>query len=117
MSAAAVGSFESVRTRFRGGGVAARVLRRPSAALAALVVALLVFCTLFAPLVAPYAQSHSDYDHLFAAPSFGHLFGTDELGRDLLSRVLYGGRTSLEIAFLATLVAIVFGATDRKSVV
>ncbi len=111
MSAAAVGSFESVRTRFRGGGVAARVLRRPSAALAALVVAVLVFCTLFAPLVAPYAQSHSDYDHLFAAPSFGHLFGTDELGRDLLTRVLYGGRTSLEIAFLATLVAIVFGAT------
>ncbi len=110
MSAAAVGSFEGVRSRFRGGGVAARVLSRPSAALAALVVAVLVFCTVFAPFVAPYAPSHSDYDHLFAAPSFAHLFGTDELGRDLLTRVLYGGRTSLEIAFLATLVAIVFGA-------
>jgi peptide/nickel transport system permease protein len=110
VSAATIASFEGVRTRFRAGGVAGRVLRRPSAALAAVVVAVLVFCTLFAPFVAPYAQSHSDYDHLFAAPSPAHLFGTDELGRDLLTRVLYGGRTSLEIAFLATLVAIVFGA-------
>jgi peptide/nickel transport system permease protein len=112
VSASAVASFEGVRARFlRGGGVAGRVLRRPSAALAALVVGVLVFCTFFAPIVAPYAQSHSDYDHLYAAPSFAHFFGTDELGRDLLTRVLYGGRTSLEIAFLATLVAIVVGAT------
>ncbi len=73
-------------------------------------VAVLVFCTIFAPLVAPYAQSRFDYDHLFAAPGFAHPFGTDELGRDLLTRVLYGGRTSLLIAFLATLVAIVVGA-------
>ena len=110
MSAAAVGALEGMRSRFRGGGVAGRVLRRPSAALAAGVVAVLVFCTIFAPLVAPYAQSGFDYDHLFAAPGLAHPFGTDELGRDLLTRVLYGGRTSLLIAFLATLVAIVVGA-------
>jgi peptide/nickel transport system permease protein len=111
VSASAVASLGSIRTRFGGSGVARRVLSRPSAALAAIVVAVLVFCTFFATFVSPYAPTASDYDHLFAAPSFAHPFGTDELGRDLLARVLYGGRTSLQIAFLATLVAIVLGAT------
>jgi peptide/nickel transport system permease protein len=110
MSATAVASFERVRTRLGSGGVAARVLRRPSAAISAAVIALIVFGVVFAPLVAPYSPDASDFNHLFAGPSLAHPFGTDELGRDLLTRVMYGGRTSLEIALLATMLAVGLGA-------
>jgi len=85
------------------------LLRRPTAALSALVVFLLVFAAVAAPLVAPYSPTKSDYTHLFATPSAAHLFGTDELGRDLLTRTIYGGRTSLEIAVAATILAMVIG--------
>lgn len=86
-----------------------RLLGRPGAALSAVVVVAVVVGTVAAPLVAPYSPTEFDYARLFAPPSWAHLFGTDELGRDLLSRVLYGGRTSLGIAALATVIAMVAG--------
>jgi peptide/nickel transport system permease protein len=85
-------------------------LRRPSAALSTTVVVVFVFCTIAASLVAPYPPTQFDFTHLFAGPSLAHPFGTDALGRDLLSRVLYGGQTSLEIAGAATLIAMVIGS-------
>jgi ABC-type dipeptide/oligopeptide/nickel transport system permease subunit len=95
-----------------------RLLRRPAAAVAAIVVALLVRGTLGAPLFAPYSPTTLDFDHLFAPPSREHLFGTDELGRDLLTRILYGGRTSIIVAFAATAIAmgvgVVWGFTAAR---
>jgi peptide/nickel transport system permease protein len=93
----------------RTDSVVRRLLRRPAAAIALAVVALLVVGTLGAPLLAPYAPTTLDFEHLFAPPSREHLFGTDELGRDLLTRVLYGGRTSIVVAFSATAIAMVLG--------
>lgn len=86
-----------------------RLLRRPAAAVAALVVGLLVLVTLGAPLFAPFAPTTLDFENLFAPPSREHLFGTDELGRDLLTRILYGGRTSMILAFAATAIAMGVG--------
>ncbi len=86
-----------------------RLLGRPTAALAAVVVVGLVVGCALAPLFAPYSPTEFDYARLFAGPSWAHLFGTDELGRDLLSRILYGGRTSLGIAALATVIAMIAG--------
>jgi peptide/nickel transport system permease protein len=86
-----------------------RLLKQPAAAVAAVVVALLVISAIAAPLIAPYSPTAIEFTHLFAAPSWAHLFGTDELGRDLLTRVLYGGRTSLEIAAAATAIAMIVG--------
>ena len=93
----------------RTDAVVRRLLRRPSGAVAALVVGLLVVVTLGAPLFAPYAPTTLDYTRLFDAPSREHLFGTDELGRDLLARILYGGRTSMLLGFAATGLAMVVG--------
>ena len=93
----------------RTDAVVRRLLRRPAAAAAAFVVAVLVAVTLGAPLFAPYAPTTLDFDQLFAAPSREHLFGTDELGRDLLTRILYGGRTSMLLGFAATAVAMALG--------
>jgi peptide/nickel transport system permease protein len=101
---------EGIAPRGRRGETVLRALRRPTAALAAIFVFLIVFGAIAAPWIAPYPVSEFDYLHLFSPSSFAHPFGTDELGRDLFTRVLYGGRTSLGIAALATLIAMVAGS-------
>lgn len=70
--------------------------------------ALIVLACVLAPIIAPFDPSAQSSDR-FAGPSAGHLFGTDELGRDLFSRVLYGGQLTIFIAGGATLVAMVLG--------
>jgi len=74
----------------------------------------LVLSAVLAPVLTPYDYATQDVDNRFQMPSFRHLMGTDNYGRDLLTRVLYGGRTSLLVAFLAlvfsVIVAIILGA-------
>jgi len=82
-----------------------RFLRRPLA-VAGLVVALaFVFAAIFAPALAPYDPNELDVTALLVPPSHDHLFGTDELGRDIFSRVLFGARASIQAGVLATLLA------------
>ncbi|MEN3284941.1 MAG: peptide/nickel transport system permease protein [Solirubrobacteraceae bacterium] len=82
-----------------------RMLRRPLA-LAGLVVALLfVLVAIFAPIIAPFDPGKSDFTAPLAGPSARHLFGTDELGRDIFSRVVWGARASMQAGVLATLLA------------
>ena len=69
----------------------------------------LVCFALFAGALAPYDPLETDYMHMLEAPSRAHLFGTDQLGRDLYSRILYGGKTSLLIAFAVTGIVSVAG--------
>jgi len=95
--------------RARGDSAPRRLLRRPAAAVAGLVIAILVAVTVGAPVFAPYEPTTLDFLNLFTPPSREHLFGTDELGRDLFTRVLYGGRTSMIVAFTATLIAMAIG--------
>ena len=84
-----------------------RFLRRPLA-VAGLVIALaFVTVAIFAPWVAPYSPSETDFDALLAKPSLDHLLGTDELGRDILSRIIWGARASIQAGVFATLLAIV----------
>ena len=64
-----------------------------------------------APLVAPYAPDALDLAHRRAAPSALHWFGTDDLGRDLLTRVLFGARVTLAVGLLSALVAAIVGVT------
>jgi peptide/nickel transport system permease protein len=70
--------------------------------------ALLVLAAIFAPIVAPYGYSTTDYNNVLA-PTFshGHLFGTDQLGRDLLSRLIFSLRSALIVALASQVVAIV----------
>jgi peptide/nickel transport system permease protein len=82
-----------------------RFMRRPLA-IAGLVVALaFVLAAVLAPVVAPYSASATDFDAVLAQPSAHHLLGTDELGRDQLSRVIWGARASIQAGVLATLLA------------
>jgi peptide/nickel transport system permease protein len=59
-----------------------------------------------APFVAPYSPSSNDFAAVLSAPSGNHLFGTDELGRDILSRVIWGARASMQAGVLATALAV-----------
>jgi len=62
-----------------------------------------------APLFAPYDSSAIDVDNTLAAPTWSHPLGTDELGRDILSRMIWGGRVSLKVGFVAVGIAISIG--------
>lgn len=74
-----------------------------------IVILLLVILAVIAPYIAPYKYDKIDPIHSYQPPSREHLFGTDGLGRDLFSRVLYGTRYSLAIAFASQLVGILGG--------
>jgi ABC-type dipeptide/oligopeptide/nickel transport system permease subunit len=80
----------------------ARFLRRKLAVACLIVIVVFVLAGAFAPLVAPYGYSAVDFQALRAPPSWHHLFGTDELGRDVFSRVLWGARASMQVGLLAT---------------
>ena len=67
------------------------------------IIAVFVFIGAFGSLVAPYAPSATDYGRMFENPSPAHLFGTDHLGRDTLSRLLVGAKTTLGLALLITI--------------
>lgn len=69
-----------------------------------------ILIALVAPLIAPYPPLAISNQNL-APPSFHHLLGTDQLGRDVLSRIIFGSRISLRVAFLSVALALVVGAT------
>lgn len=94
--------------------VARRLSKNPSAVVGFIVAVILVLMAIFAPLIAPYPYDQQDLFHTRTAPNLQHLFGTDELGRDIFSRIVWGSRFSLSIGFLAVLfssaVGMMFGA-------
>ncbi len=86
--------------------------RRHRAAIAGAVALVLVTGgALFAPLLTPYRPTVLDPDHALEGPSVGHPLGTDDLGRDELARVLYGGRISLLVGVTAMLLGSIIGVT------
>lgn len=87
-----------------------RRLRKNRLAMAGLIV-FIILCMLsvFSVCINPYDYEAVDIVNKLSFPSAEHWFGTDQLGRDILSRILYGGRFSLTMGIIATLVALVFG--------
>jgi peptide/nickel transport system permease protein len=65
---------------------------------------------LFADFIAPYDPSESHYDAIKVPPQAGYWLGTDELGRDVLSRIIFGARVSLQVTFISIAGAVVFGS-------
>ena len=86
-----------------------RLLRRPSAAIALVVIVAFVGIALFAPFLAPYDPIATNFAAVRKAPSAAHWFGTDEIGRDVLSRVIFGARASLEAGVLSVLISLAIG--------
>ena len=86
-----------------------RLMRQSVNALAlGLLIGLVLLC-FFGPVISPYDQSQQNLELKATGPSTAHWLGTDPLGRDMLTRILFGGRVSLEVGLLATAVAAIIG--------
>lgn len=86
-------------------------LQRNKVAMVSIVLHLVIILSaVFSELITPYVYTERDLTNTFAFPSAAHLFGTDNLGRDIFSRVLVGGRISLLVAFGSVLLSAVVGS-------
>lgn len=85
------------------------LLRNPLATLGAIIILLLIVTAIFAPLIAPYSPIGQELGNRLQAPSWVHWMGTDELGRDILSRVVYGSRITLMIVLLVAIISAPIG--------
>ncbi len=79
------------------------------AAFSAVLIVLIILAAVFAPLVAPYDHLKQSLTERLQDPGAAHLLGTDELGRDVLSRIIYGARISLTIGLVPTLISMTIG--------
>ena len=88
-----------------------RLTRNKAAMVGGSILIILILSAIAAPWIAPYPYAYQDLDLGAAPPSAQHILGTDILGRDLFSRILYGARVSLLVGFVATGVALVIGVS------
>ena len=88
-----------------------RLTRNKAAMFGAFILLILILCAALAPWIAPYSYSFQNLELGASPPSAEHILGTDVLGRDMLSRILYGARISLLVGFVATGVALVIGVS------
>jgi peptide/nickel transport system permease protein len=86
-----------------------RLVRRKSAVLGLMIIVVLVLVALLAPLIAPYDPTQQSWTAIRKPPSAQHWFGTDESGRDLFSRVIYGARASLLAGVVSISIALTIG--------
>ncbi len=89
-----------------------RTFRKNRTAFAGAVIAIVVILVaIFAPLIAPYDPLDQDVYHRLLSPQRGHLLGTDNFGRDSLSRIIYGARVSLIVGVCSVLIGMVVGTS------
>jgi peptide/nickel transport system permease protein len=86
-----------------------RLKQRKSAMLGLIIICVLILLAVFAPLIAPFDPAQQSWTAVRKAPSWAHWFGTDESGRDLLSRVIYGARASLLAGVVSVSIALTAG--------
>ena len=86
-----------------------RLRRNRLAVAGAIIILIVALAALFAPLICKYDFSHTDLAHVLASPNSDHWLGTDDLGRDLFARMLYGARTSLAVGIFTQFIVIAIG--------
>ena len=97
------------RLLFRFWDLAKRVRQNRLAVFGAVVLLVLIIVAVFAPLIAPYDPEEQDLYGTLQSPSSQHLFGTDHLGRDVFSRVVYGSRTTVVVGLASVALAVLLG--------
>ena len=86
-----------------------RFRKNPLSVTGLVIILILAVVALFAPFIAPYRPTAINVYNVLSPPDTTHLFGTDELGRDVLSRMIWGSRASLKVGFIAVGIAITIG--------
>lgn len=96
--------------------ILSRLMTRPTAAVGIAVMMVIVLAAILAPVIVPYAPTKLSIASRLHPPSLDHLFGTDDLGRDIFTRMLYAARTSLTVGFavviFASIIGVVLGLTS-----
>jgi len=100
---------QTTRSTSLVGAFLRRFVRNRLAMIGALIIGVMIILAVFAPLIAPYDPLNQDLDHVLEPESAQHLMGTDDLGRDMLSRIIFGARLSLLAAIYAVGIAFVIG--------
>jgi len=88
-----------------------RFLKNKLAMIGFILLTLFILAAIFAPILTTYLRDSIDLMNIESRPSLNHILGTDELGRDVFTRLLYGGRVSLGVALSATIIQLVIGVT------
>lgn len=86
-----------------------KFLRNGLGVIGAVIILGLIVVAIFAPLIAPFDPNAQDYNKILMSPNGEHLFGTDDLGRDIFSRVVYGARISIQAALISVGIAMLIG--------
>lgn len=86
-----------------------RFKKNPLSVAGLIVILIFTSVAIFAPVITPYDPTAIDVNNVLSPPSISHPFGTDELGRDVLSRMIWGSRVSLKVGFIAVGIAIFIG--------
>jgi ABC-type dipeptide/oligopeptide/nickel transport system permease subunit len=86
-----------------------RVFKTPSAKIGGIVFAIILFIAIFAPILAPYTPYEMDLRSIYLSPCKGHWFGTDAMGRDVMSRMMYGAKYSLFLGLVTALIGNALG--------
>ncbi|MGD2130411.1 MAG: ABC transporter permease subunit [Lysobacterales bacterium] len=104
---------EDVRGRSLWADAWHRLLKNRAAVVSGVIMAVMLLAVVFGPMLSPWEADFTDWDHTASPPSLetGHWFGTDAVGRDLLVRTLEGGRISLLVGMVATLVSLLIGVS------
>lgn len=86
-----------------------RLFSKKTAIFGAIVIVVFIIISLSAPLIAPYSYDEMNDTRILEAPNANNIFGTDEFGRDIFSRIIYGTRVSLKVGFIAVGISMVIG--------
>ena len=105
----AISQEETMKKKSQLGETWRRLRKNKLAMVGMIIVLLLIFLAIFADVIAPYDYAETDYSVRMQYPSAQHLLGTDNMGRDILSRVIYGGRVSLLVSLLAIVLSLIVG--------
>lgn len=86
-----------------------RIIKSKTALIGVIIIVLLVLTAILAPVIATHSPTAQDIVNRYQAPSSDHLLGTDELGRDIFSRIVYGTRISIQIGVIAVSISLAIG--------
>jgi peptide/nickel transport system permease protein len=102
---------KETRTRKQRQGmvIMKRLSQNRSAMVSLVVLILLILMAILAPVIEPYPHTKPEFANIFNGPSAKHIFGTDELGRDVLARIMFGARYSLSLGILSVLLSTAIG--------
>ncbi|MFA7674883.1 MAG: ABC transporter permease [Endomicrobiia bacterium] len=86
-----------------------KLLKNKFAVIGLTIIFLLIFVAVFASVISPYTPSEQNLSERLLKPSMEHFFGTDDLGRDIFTRMIYGSRISLIVGFISVLIILIIG--------